>query len=107
MLNTLKATTPGEPPEEADVGRCDEESLLGACASILGSATARLYAPHCFAAQAYVTYLTVAGHLISEGHDEVEGSAATKNPNITSSSSTLPLERVRPLEPTTGMGLFW
>ncbi|KAL5969350.1 Serine/threonine-protein kinase SMG1 [Taenia solium] len=61
--------------------------LLSGCASLASLLTTRLYTLQSFAAQAYVTFLSVAGQHISEGVNALE--------NISK-----PREHVQPIQPT-------
>lgn len=63
--------------------------LLSGCASLASLLTTRLYTLQSFAAQAYVTFLSVAGQHVSEGVDALENISKTR-------------ERVQPIQPTLG-----
>lgn len=75
----------------------DHEAFVSACKPIACALNARLYTLHTVAAQAYVTYLTVAGPLIN--------GLGTNNPTSNAAESetaVIPTESVHPIEPMTG-----
>uniref|UniRef100_A0A5K3FKM1 Non-specific serine/threonine protein kinase n=1 Tax=Mesocestoides corti TaxID=53468 RepID=A0A5K3FKM1_MESCO len=65
-----------------------DSRLLSGCANLASTLIPRLYTLYTFAAQAYVTYLAVAGQLINEGVSVLR-------------EDSVPIERIQPLEPTT------
>ncbi|KAL7059465.1 hypothetical protein AAHC03_013418 [Spirometra sp. Aus1] len=74
-----------------------DNQCLSLCRSIVSSLTGRLYTLHTFAAQAYVTYLTVAGQVINN----MSSGGGTCELATTATSSAMPTESIAPIEPVT------
>uniref|UniRef100_A0A0X3PRU1 Uncharacterized protein n=1 Tax=Schistocephalus solidus TaxID=70667 RepID=A0A0X3PRU1_SCHSO len=74
-----------------------DNQCLNLCRSVVSSLTGRLYTLHTFAAQAYVTYLTVAGQVINN----MSSGGNTCEQTTTATSPVIPTESIAPIEPVT------